>query len=249
MKKLTFCAVGVFALMCSAFGQTPRAISDKTSLIAVVGEAEIKIDPDQAKFTIEVVSNNPDLNKAKMANDEGVAKTLLSAREIGIKDADIQTESYSLSPTYESGTWASRRIIIGYEVTKRLVVTMKDLTKMDLFLSKAISSGVNRVVDVTFENSDQTKYQAKVRALAVRNAEEKATAYAGQLKQKIGRAVAISEEGAELSMFGSPVGYGIGNGSGSGDGSGDGDDLVPSVTFAMGKITISEKIYVTFILD
>ena len=89
-----------------------------------------------------------------------------------------------------------------------------------------------------------------MRLLAVDNARAKADAYAKRLGQKIGRAYVIREENADT------PGYTYGSGSGSGDGVGSGDsspgDLsVPkayssAVTFALGKISVSDKIYVTF---
>ena len=140
--------------------------------------------------------------------------------------------------------------MIGYEVTKRIIVTFKQLDRIDEFLAKVIDAGVNRIVNIKIENSDLEKYQQQVRLLVVDNAKAKADPYAKRLGQKVGRAYVIREESADTPGY--TTGFGSGSGAGTGTGDSSRDDLsVPrayseAVTFALGKILVSDNIYVTF---
>ena len=75
----------------------------------------------------------------------------------------------------------------GYEVTKRVLITLNDVNRIDVFLRKVIEAGVNRVVDVSIENRELQKYREQVRTRAVTTYAPPA-AYAKQLGQTVGTA-------------------------------------------------------------
>jgi len=229
-----------------------------TPSVSVIGEAQMKVSPDQVVFTFEIVTANKDLAVAKRENDARSAKTLTATKAFQIDNEDIQTASLTISPKY-TGDKVPRgaQLLIGYEVTKRIFITLRDLEKIDSFLAKAIEAGVNRVVSISIENSQMQKFQEQVRTMAVKNALNKAQAYAAQLGQTIGKAYVIREEGADTPGYSSGFGSGSGNGTGDGDGWGDPagriatptNPFVSQITFALGQIVIEEKVYVTFELN
>lgn len=202
--------------------------------VSVVGEAQIEVSPDQVVFTLEVVTVNKDVTIAKRSNDIASAKMLAVTKGFQIDPQDVQTDSLTISPKYTSSKDPrGENILTGYEVKNRLLVTLKDLTKIDGFLSKAIEAGVNRVVSIEIENSEMQKHRERARALAVTNAENKAE---------------------DADQPGIVTGYGSGDGSGSGNGvnaewAEPQSPFARQVTFALGQITIEEKIYVTFKLN
>jgi uncharacterized protein YggE len=218
--------------------------------VSVIGEADMKIAPDQVQFTFEIVTTDKALAAAKIANDRAAARTLAAAKAFNIGADEVQTDSLTVSPRYTSDKDPrGSHVLLGYEVTKRILITLKDLDKIDGFLAKVIEAGVNRVVAVNIENSEFQKYQERVRALAVENARDRAVAYAKQLGQTIGKAYVIREEEADFPGY--TNGFGSGNGSGGGEGNDSFDLRQPiafgrEITFALGKITVAEKIYVTF---
>jgi uncharacterized protein YggE len=247
MKSLLFV---ILVVACLNFASTAQSVTVQPS-VSVVGEADMMVAPNQIGFTFEVVTTDPTIAAAKRANDAASAKTLSVAKSFNIPNDDLQTDRLTISPRY-AGEKDSRGkgTVIGYEVTKRIVVTFRQLDRIDEFLAKVIEAGVNRIVDIDIENSDLEKYEQQVRLLAVDNARAKADAYAKRLGQKVGRAYVVREEDADT------PGYTTGFGSGNGDGVGrldspETDLSVPNaysqaVTFALGKISVSDKIYVTF---
>jgi uncharacterized protein len=250
MRKIVF----AIAVLVCAFAAGSAQTETVRPSVSVVGEAEMSVSPDQVVFTLEVITTDKEVAVAKQANDRASARTLVAAKGFNIAADDIQTDSLTISPRY-SGEKDPRgnHVLIGYEVTKRVLITLKDLNKIDDFLAKVIEAGVNRVSGISIENSQFQKHQETVRAMAVANARAKAVAYAKQLNQTIGKAYVIREEGGDFPGYTQGVGYGSGDGAGSGEG--DPPDLetptayAREITFAFGKIKVEEKIYVTFELN
>ncbi len=246
----------LFAIFFCALIVTTTFAQGVRPSVSVIGEASMRISPDQVVFTFEVVTAGKELSAAKSTNDERSAKTLTAAKAFKIDSQDVQTDSLTISPQYTgSKDPRGEHVLIGYEVTKRIFVTLKDLDKIDSFLTKVIEAGVNRVVSISIENSQMQKFQEQVRAMAVKNAQAKAKAYAEQLGQTIGKAYVIREESADSPLFDTGIGSGYGNGDGSGDSGENGNITTPKnpftsqVTFALGQIAIEEKVYVIFELN
>jgi len=247
MKNLLFTPLAVACLQLASMAQS---VTVQPS-VSVVGEADMMVAPNQIGFTFEVVTTDPTIAAAKRANDAASAKTLSVAKTFNIPNDDLQTDRLTISPRFAGEKDPrGKGTVIGYEVTKRIVVTFKQLDRIDEFLAKVIEAGVNRIVDINIENSDLDKYQQQVRLLAVDNARAKADAYAKRLGQKVGRAYVIREESADTPGYTS--GFGSGSGADVGSLENPAMDLsVPdaysrAVTFALGKISVSDKIFVTF---
>lgn len=220
--------------------------------VSVVGEAKMSVSPDQVVFLFEIETMDKDLDNAKRDNDARTARTLKTFNDLGIADRDIKTESLTIAPRYtDANDPRGANVLIGYIVNRRITTTLKNLQKIDTFLSSAIESGVNRVVNISIENSQIQSLREQVRAMAIKNARTKAAEYAKQIGQTIGSAYWIREEGAD-----SPPDGGSGSGGGIGYGARDFSKnvMIPSgtnpyagqVTFALGQIEIEERIYVIF---
>lgn len=242
----------IIAAMICCVALTVASAQGVRPSVSVVGEAQMKIAPDQVVFTFEVVTIEKDLTSARKENDARSARTLATAKSFKISNDDIQTDSLTVSPKY-TGQKDPRgtNVLVGYEVSKRILITLKDIGQIDAFVGKVIDAGVNRVVSISIENSQIQKFQEQVRAMAVKNARDKAQLYASQLGQTVGRAYVIREEDADSPAY--DTGSGSGSGIGNGVGSGDSEIAVAkpfafdqTVTFALGQIDISEKVYVTF---
>ena len=246
MRKLVASLLLVLVTLGAGFARP----SVQRPLVSVVGEAEMSVAPDHVLFTLEIVTLDKDLAVAKRANDASAAKALAVVRAHQIPDRDVQTVNLTLTPKYSTPREGrGERVFIGFEMTKRIIVALRDLNRIESFIGNVLASGVNRVVDISFENSEIRKYREQVRAAAITNAQEKARAYAQRLGQSIGKAFSIIEEGAEGGAYGGGAGAG-GGGYEIASGKGARTELVSSVpTFAMGQIKIEERIIVSFVLE
>ncbi len=228
-------------LLASSF---PLAAQEKEPpLVTVVGQAEVMVVPDEAVFNLRAVTLDKDLIAAQKKNDEVVRKVLALAKDYRIPPEMAQTDHISLEERY-SDEEATRKpsVFLGYAVTKRISIVLRDVSKAESLLADIFKSGVTRIESVDFRTTQSRKYKDQARALAIKAAQEKASTLAREIGQSIGKAYSITEEGripyggsANTTNF---VGN-FGGGSYSEDQS----------TIALGQIVISARVIVRFQLN
>jgi uncharacterized protein YggE len=218
-------------------------------LITVTGQAEVKAPPDEVVFTLSVVKVNKDLLVAKEENDRSVRSIMELTRRYNVAQQDVQTDYIAVTPRYREarrrgavvGEEEAERIFEGYEVSKTVVVRLRDIKRFESLLSDILKAGVDRVRDIDFRTSEIRKYRDDARAMAIRAAREKALALTKEIGQTIGKAHTIREEG-----------YSYGNSNISANstnvisGSYSSEE---NSTIAPGMITVSARVTVSFLLN
>ncbi|HEY8185589.1 MAG TPA: SIMPL domain-containing protein [Pyrinomonadaceae bacterium] len=208
-------------------------------LITVSGQAEIMVVPDEAVFTMSAVTVDKDLLNAQARNDEIVKKVLALGRKYQVPANLLQTGHISLDERY-SDEEATRkpRIFLGYEVTKRIAIVLRDVSKAEELLADIFKSGITRISDVEFRTTQIRKYKDQARAMAIKAAQEKATALTREIGQSIGKAYSISEEGLNYGRNASnAANFSTGVGGSSSD---------DESTIALGQISITARVIVSF---
>lgn len=180
--------------ICFFMGQAipAGAAGDPPGTISVSGEAVVKVAPDEVVITLGVESYHARLSAAKRENDARVERVLRLAQGFDIEPKHIQTDFISIEPHYHDGLW--REKMEGYFVRKSIVVTLRDLSQFDRFLTEVIDQGVNYIHGIEFRTTELRDFRDQARALAVRAAREKAEAMAGELGIMIGDPQSIREE-------------------------------------------------------
>lgn len=209
-------------------------------LITVSGQAEINVTPDMAVFNLEVETLDKDLTKAKALNDESVRKTLAMAKTYNIAPADIQTSYISVDTRYSEHETGKPRVFLGYEVSKSIVLTLRDMSRIESLLSDVIKAGVNKVEGIDFRTTQIRQHKDRARQMAIKAAQEKAIALTKEIGQTIGKAYSITEEGTRDG--GSSSNSFTANTSSSV--SGDYSDA--EGTIAIGQITVTARVTVSF---
>src|SRR5215207_5831608 len=98
MKRM-LCVLSIF--LYSTVAMFAQSVTVRPS-VSVIGEAEMKIAPDQVQFTFEIVTTDKALAAAKIANDRAAARTLAAAKAFNIGADEVQTDSLTVSPRYTS---------------------------------------------------------------------------------------------------------------------------------------------------
>jgi uncharacterized protein YggE len=209
-------------------------------LITVTGEAEVRVVPDEVVFDLTVQTLNRDLRLAKSQTDERLKKTLDLTRKYKIAPADVQTDYVKLEPRYRGGD--ETRTLVGYSVRKDLLFTLRDASQAEELLSELIEAGVTRINSISFRSSQLRKHRDQARALAIKAAQEKATALTAELGQKIGKAHSIEEESAGSNFRASNMTQNAIAFDGSESSASEG-------TLALGQIKVNARVTVRFILD
>ncbi len=162
--------------------------------ITVSGDAEVRVVPDEVILTLGVETWDEQLKVAKLQNDGRVKTVLELARSYGIESRHIQTDLISIEPRYHDNYEKDR--LIGYFVRKTIVITLKDIAKFEDLLTDILEANVNYVHGIQFRTTELRKHRDQARALAIKAAQEKATALARELGQSIGRPQTIHEDQA-----------------------------------------------------
>lgn len=223
-------------LLCSSL--CAWAQNDK-ALITVSGQAEINVTPDMAVFNLRVETLDKDLAKSKALNDERVSKTLVMAKTYGIAPEDVQTNYISVETQHSEYEAGKPRVFLGYEVSKKIVLTLRDMNRIESLLSDVIKAGVNRVEGIDFRTTQIRQHKDKARQMAIRAAQEKAIALTKEIGQTIGKAYSITEEGTGGSSASNNF---IANARSST--SGDYSDA--EGTIAIGQIPVTARVTVSF---
>lgn len=171
-----------------AIAQENIAPAARQRLIAVSGDADVKVVPDQVIFTLKLTTSDADLAKAKSLNNERVKGVKAVAALNKINPRDVQIDFLSIEPNY------SRRT---FTVSRRLTVTLREPAKFDDVLTRMVQNNrANEVEGIDFRTSQLRKFRDQARLLAIQAAREKAVALAGALGAKVGKPVSIREGGS-----------------------------------------------------
>jgi hypothetical protein len=189
----------VFVIVLTASAALAQNAVDRP-LITVSGQAEMRVPPDEVVFTLEVESVDKDVLAAKKKTDESVKQVFALARDNKVNTDDVQTSYISVEPKYNTDDLGygderrvTKRIFLGYEVSKTIAIRLKDISRFDPLLSDVLKAGVTKVSNVEFRDSQIRKHRDQARAMAIKAAKEKANLLAREIGQTIGPAYSITE--------------------------------------------------------
>ncbi|HEX2252501.1 MAG TPA: SIMPL domain-containing protein, partial [Thermoanaerobaculia bacterium] len=145
----------------------------------VTGRGVIEVVPDLAEVSLGVHVRDTELAAAKAAADAAVGRLLALTAELGIAPADVSSTRLSMGPVYSR---ADTPELLGYEVSRGLTVTLRDLSQLDALVDRAVEAGANRQFHVALATSRERELRAQAIDLAVADA----TAQARRLAEGFG---------------------------------------------------------------
>jgi uncharacterized protein len=236
MKRLLILSA---LLICAAGTNVFAQMSPMPHVIAVSGEAEEQVAPDQATLSISLVNKNMDLAKAKQENDAMVERVVVIARDFKIPRSKIATSSLYISPEYNYDSNARKPQFMGYTVNRSLRITMDELEIHERVLSALVDAKVDQVGGVEFGLADREAHMEKVRIKAMENARAKAQTLAKAANVKLGPVINISTTGMPLMPPPMPMMRAM-----------SADMMEKSVAPSLpGMVTLHETVQVTFGLE
>lgn len=215
--------------------------------VDVSASADVKVVPDEVFIAFGAETSDPSLEVAKSRNDEIVRKLLALTKQFQIDPRYVQTDYIVIEPwQHEISTGEYRR---EFRVRKNISVTLKDVTRFEDLLSRALETGITNVHGVQFRTTELRKHRDRAREMAIQAAREKAELLAGQLGRKVGPAIRISEySGGWYSPY-NWWGQNYGSNAMSQVASQTGDAASSSGTIAFGQITVTAQVSVSFALQ
>ena len=177
----------------------------REKVISVTGTATTSVDPDLLVITFGVETQEKSAKDALVANSESMTSIVNTIKSLGVSEDDISTSRINIYPIYDSYrdsvTEKYTQELVGYRVTNTITVETEQLNKAADIIDGGVSSGANRVDNVSFTLSPQKQLEVKDDLLgqAVLNAKKKAENALAPLDHKIVGVKAVS-----LSEFGLP---------------------------------------------
>jgi len=167
---------------------------DQINLITVSGTGKVSATPDIAVLSIGVISDSLTVSQATKDNTDKMNKIVDAIKnQFKIDSKDVQTSGYNVSPKYD---WTNgQQRIIGYTVSQNVTVKVRDFTKTGDIISKSTDLGANSVSGPQFSIDNPEKAQQDARAIAIKQAKDKAQVMADQVGIKLGRIVNYYEGG------------------------------------------------------
>jgi uncharacterized protein YggE len=181
------------ALAAALFAPWQARAAEK--LLTVSGDATVSVAPDAAVIRIGVTSLGKTAREASEANAGKMRGVFAAIKDSGIATRDIQTSQLSLQPQYDPNKAGTARLL-GFQVTNQVTVRIRDIDRLPAILDRTIAAGANEMSGIEFVVSEQSKLLDRARDDAIADARRKAELYAKAAGVKLGKVVAINEEGS-----------------------------------------------------
>lgn len=187
-------AAGIIALIAVSYAVCRWARSlQPARTVTVSSEGISVVKPDIAMISFSVVSEGANPTALQNDNNKKINDAIALVKGFGIKEEDIQTSGYSLSPRYQYNPKTGRSSIDGYTLTQTVNVKIRDLDNAGKVLGGLPSVGINQLSGPNFSVEDPEKYLNEARGEAFVKARAKATALARLNNVFLGSVVSFSE--------------------------------------------------------
>ena len=197
--------------------------------ISVTGTGKVVLSPDIADLRLGVSANAGTVKAAREAAAARMTAVIAALKQLGIAEADIQTTTLSLQPTYDYSGSTNPPRITGYVLSNAVAVTIRDLAKVGDAIDDSLAAGANSLDSVAFRVSDQAAAEGQARTAAMTEAKAKAQTLASAAGVSISGVASIAEAVAPVPY---PIYYGAA-------GSAAGKDVATPVQPGTNEITVT----------
>ncbi len=186
MKYIIISALLTFSCLSHANNSLPN-----NRHIAVTGTAQLQAKPDLALISFEVESTQQQSLAAKKDTDSRVNEFLGGLSRFGINEDNVSASSLSTQPVYDYDDNGKQQLK-GYSATRRLKVTLRDLSKLNELMDFALNVHIDEIANIQLKSSDEEAIKDEVNALAVKNAKDKGKSLANAFGAKLGQIYSIN---------------------------------------------------------
>jgi uncharacterized protein len=192
MRKLIVAMV-MMAAPAFAASADELAVDDRPG-VQVQGEAEIQVEPDHATLRLAVEHLDTGLLAARSRNQAALEALFAKVQGLGVSRADLASTPTMVFP----GRWSCANCSdddkrSGHTARASVTLTVRKLSTLMNVVEALSGDAAVQLEDVEYRTSALRQHRDQARALAIRAAREKAVALSGELEQRIGKALTISE--------------------------------------------------------
>lgn len=178
--------------LASAASAVASPLPDYPFLFAT-GTARRDLPPDTVKLDFTIASRNADPAIAAKAVDATFETVLAILTAADVKKADLDASTVNKSARSHWDGTKGQSLPDGYEVTRRIRCTVRDIGNYPQMLKKLLEVADSESFSVRFERSDASKIQVELFTAAAKDARDQADQMASSFDRKIGAVHAISK--------------------------------------------------------
>jgi uncharacterized protein YggE len=212
-KKYTMYA-GTLALVCIAFAAIAFGMNNLDAIkhpngqvasISVTGEGEVTAVPDIATVSFTVRESGKTVPEAQKLAEAKIAAAMKSLKALNVNtDKDVKTLSYTVNPKYESQQMGycsgyvcppTKTVVNGYEVAESVSIKVRKVDQAGDVIGALGKENITEINGPDFTVDDMDKAQADAKALAIKQAKDKAEVTAKALGVSLGSITQFSEDG------------------------------------------------------
>lgn len=188
-------------VLCSSSAMAATSLPDNRHIV-VKGEAVVRTAPDRADITLEFEAVKAESVQAKQQVDAQVNELLAGLNNFSIDEKSISAGRIFVEPNmrYDEN---DNQVKDGFRATRKVKVSLKQLSLLDGFLNFALKVGVNQIEQIQLLSSKASDYEQAALDKAVANAKQQGSSLASAFEAKLGRVYSIQSQ-----EVGSHFGYG-----------------------------------------
>ncbi|HSF04405.1 MAG TPA: SIMPL domain-containing protein [Methylomirabilota bacterium] len=196
--------IGVFAAGCMSVPRRGGAG------ITVTGTGKVAVAPDTALVLLGVELRAPSLVDATTQASKQMSTVLERVKALGVSERDITTVTYSVDPVSPPRRPEDETVrIAGYRVVNVVQLRIRELPAVGRIVEAAMAAGATTIRGVRFTVADPAKPEAEARALAVRDAQAKASQLAEASGARLGELVSLTDGAPPLRPPGERFGVAV----------------------------------------
>ncbi|MCQ2592971.1 MAG: SIMPL domain-containing protein [Treponema sp.] len=183
MKKIFICTIIGTALLFSSCKVEKPVEPVKT--ITVSGQGSVNLKPDLLSIRFSVKNTEWIVNTAIDKNASNTEKAISKIKEAGVDETDISTFDYKITQDANGK----------YIVTNTIAVLIRNSELIGNVINGAIINGAISLIDYKYLISDKTTALRQARTLAIQDAKDTASLYAGASGCLLDSVMDIKENG------------------------------------------------------
>lgn len=183
----------------TAAPSNPDQVPDQ---VTVTGVGAVAVAADRVRIALGVQVLRPDAGEAFATASRTVADLLAVLADNGVPARSVRTQDLTFGPQTQ---WeGSREVMLGYQASQRLVVTLDALATVERVLSQVVArSGPGiRVDEVSLISHDTDAASTAARERAMADARAHAEHWAALSGRSLGRVLRIDETAGALQPSG-----------------------------------------------
>ena len=197
MKKTTLAVVLLTGFVFCIQGATPPK---KTSgrYISVTGKGSVVTIPNVVSLKLSIKKTDKNVASAKDETDKVLEQLNRVFSSLNIPTNKINTSQVYIYPAYDY--IKGKQVLRGYEVTRDIVLTKIDVTKLNSLIQSSVKAGINNISQINLETTKKEELTQQALIKATENAKQRAKLLAVNFNASLGSIRSISTNNIHIQI-------------------------------------------------